>query len=339
MLLRPRILLWVKTAFPFLTDKLEIVEIPRPPVLLEGAKTTPSPIPRFEPSVAAAHGKLYVFGGFDHVSFTASRRCDSFDPASGAWTELAPIPAAVTHAGTAVAGDEVWIAGGFSGNHPGPVTSAVWRYHLVRNSWTPGPLLPQARGGGGLAFVNGELHFFGGLLADRQTDARDHWSLSLSDASLEWKPRAPLAAGRNHFSTAVVGDRVHLIGGQHGHDPIFEDIPAHEVYDAATDAWSQAAPLLRPRSHAEPGTFVHNGRIFVAGGRSNTIPVLHDFHAYDPATNRWEVLPGLPEPLRAPVVRILGDSIYAGLGGATLTGLTPIQDWWKFPLSQLVASR
>lgn len=311
-------------------------EVPRPASMLSGAEPLTMPAPRFEPGVAVAGGRLYLFSGFYDEGLHATERSDMFDPASGVWTQMASVPVAVTHAGLAVLGDEIWIAGGFTGHHPGPAGRAVWRYHIPGNEWRAGPLLPEARGAGGLVNVEGTLHYFGGLKPDRQTDSSDHWSLAPGAAV--WEHRAPLPVAVNHFSAILLDGRVHLLGGQHGHDVSFQDVALHQVYDPARDSWSSAAPLPRARSHTEPGTFLLDGRIVQVGGRSNEIPVLYDIAAYDGKSDTWRTLPGLPVPMRAPVARVLGPWLYAGSGGVTSSGIQPTPLWYRFPASALGAS-
>lgn len=89
------------------------------------------------------------------------------------------MPTAVTHVNAALDGSRVWFAGGFVGNHPGLTTDAVWQYDAIANSWQEGIPLPETRAGGGLQIIDGELHYFGGFAADRDTTCGEHWSLLL----------------------------------------------------------------------------------------------------------------------------------------------------------------
>lgn len=306
--------------------------VPIPDRTLRNGVTVAAPVPRFEPAAVVADGMLYLLGGFHNGDLYAMARCDVFDPKTGAWRQIADLPVTVTHAGAAVLDGEIWLAGGFVGRHPGPTANAVWRYDIARDRWSSGPLLPQARGAGGLANLNGELHFVGGLKPDRQSDASEHWVL---DASSEWQPRAPLPDACNHFSAAVLNGKLHVIGGQHGHDGSVVNLAGHQVYDPASDSWRAATPLPTPRSHTEPGTFVERGMIFLAGGRAEELPVMHDLVAFDAAKGEWRSFPGLPAPMRAPVARILGGAFYYGLGGTTIHGTEPTDAWTKFPLGEL----
>jgi N-acetylneuraminic acid mutarotase len=301
---------------------------------LSGVEVTPSPTPHLEAAAAVVGGKLYLFGGFYEQSLKVTSQCDVYDPVSDSWTLLADMPLAVTHAGVAVSEGEVWFVGGFAGDNPGAPTAEVWRYNVEKDTWIRGPALPEPRGSGALVELDGALHFFGGVRADRNTDSSNHWVLRLADLG-EWQPRAPMLNARNHFSGAALDGKIHAMGGQYRHDYAPLDVDLHEAYDPATDSWSTLAPLLRPRSHCEPGTFVHEGLIVIVGGRSNLARYLYDIDAYDPLSGRWRSLPALSIPMLAPVAKVAGDRFLAGLGGLPPTGLVPTNRLFSFPIQAL----
>jgi len=130
-------------------------------------EATPHPIERFESNGLAAHGRLWVIGGFGRWTTQASPRSDVYDPATDTWTRIADMPVNVTHSPAVLGGEDIWFLGGFVGNHPGPSTSEVWRYDTSTNIWSPGPSLPEPRGAGGAALLGDKLHYFGG--ANRET--------------------------------------------------------------------------------------------------------------------------------------------------------------------------
>ncbi|MBN8729595.1 MAG: hypothetical protein J0L64_03580 [Acidobacteria bacterium] len=331
---RPKLQPAARAVRKWLADPRDPGTVPEPASYLSNGVNLAAPLPRFEPGVAVAGDKIYLFSGFIDDDLHVTQRADVYDTNAGSWQRIADVPVAVTHAGLAVVGDEIWIAGGFVGHNPGPPTTAVWRYHIPTNQWKTAPQLPEARGSGGLAFVQGQLHYFGGVKPDRLSDSADHWSLTPGPDAV-WVPRAPLLIAKNHFGLVARDGVVHLLGGQFGHDAKPKDIDDHQVYVAATDSWRPAPRLPRRRSHVEPGSFLHQGRIIVAGGRSNPISVLHDVTAFDPATGAWTELPGLPEPMRAPVLRVVGSSLYFGLGGTTDSGVSPSSWWMKYPVHAL----
>ncbi len=273
----------------------------------------PSPVERFEGAAAVSGGKVYVFGGFAD-GLVAQVRSDVYDPASDTWTRIADLPVANTHIGFAAAGGKVYFAGGFVGNHPGVATDAVFVYDTLTDAFTEGPPLPARRAGGALVHHEGRLHFVGGLLPDRRTDASDHYVLDLSDLGAGWTTAAPIPKALNHFNGVSVGGLIYAVGGQTGHDGPNDDTRTLQAYDPATDTWTQRADLPEDRSHAEPGTFVLDGRIVIAGGKSDGTPNLATIRVYDPETDTWSAFGELPTALRAPVVQAVGETIVATTG-------------------------
>jgi N-acetylneuraminic acid mutarotase len=288
-------------------------------------------VPRFEVASATVEGKLYVFGGFGPRA-QATIRCDVFDPTTNSWKRLADMPRPLTHVNAVVDGRAIWIAGGFDGNSPGPAVADLWKYDVDSNAFKPGPPLPEPRGGGGLARVGRTLHYFGGLKADRDTDAADHWTLNLDGAGA-WKTAAPMPEPRNQFGVAVLAGKIYAIGGQFHHDRNLgrdaEDQPLVHVYDPATDAWAAGSPLPKPLSHIEPSTFVADGLIITVGGRSLRGQA-SDVYGFDPARAKWQTLPPLAKGVYGPAAALVGDRIVVA-GGAS-GGSIPQAEAWTISL-------
>jgi N-acetylneuraminic acid mutarotase len=296
---------------------IEVVGEPQPPAPSAWQEAAPLPLPLFESQGAAVGDKLYLFGGFFNEAVQATRSVFAYDPATNTWSPRAEMPVAVTHAGVAVDGSTAWVVGGLVGDYNGgvnPTTSDVWKYDTVADTWSAGPALPAAGGAGGLALENRRLHYFGGLGPDGQSDSGRHWVLDLDEASPQWRPAAAIPVARNHFGTAVVDGRIYAIGGQHGRDETGNNLRDVHVYNPANNRWHAAARLPAPMSHFHPSTAVVDGKILIAGGVTNGRTPLADVLQYDPATNRWSASDPLPAPRKAPVMIVLGGSVYVVAG-------------------------
>jgi N-acetylneuraminic acid mutarotase len=284
---------------------------------LDWKKAAPSPFARVESPTAVVNGKLYLFGGFTE-DLDAANQVDVYDPASDSWTRKKDMPMRLTHLNPAVDGNTIWFAGGFKGKHPGPVTAEVWKYDIERDTWTAGPPLPERRAGGGLAVLERKLHYFGGYKADRDTNAGDHWSLSL-DGGKDWQREADLPDPRGHVSAAVLDGKIYALGGDHGHDKTQIDVSSCQRYDPATKKWSEIASLPEGRSHFESSTIVLKGRILIVGGRCNSSKpprnVVADLLQYDPKANTWQVVGIMPEKLLAPAAAVISGRIVVTGGG------------------------
>ena len=167
------------------------------------------------------------------------------------------------------------------------------------------------------------MHYFGGYKSDRDTNAGDHWSLSLDSPTLEggkaWEREADLPDPRGHVSAAVLNGKIYALGGDHGHDITQIDVNSCHHFDPATKKWTQIANLPDGRSHFESSTIIHNGRILIVGGRCNssTPPrgVVGDLLEYDPQADTWRVVGVLPEKVLAPAAAIIAGRLVVTGGG------------------------
>jgi N-acetylneuraminic acid mutarotase len=284
---------------------------------LKWTKAAPSPFARVESPAVVVDCKIYLFGGFTE-DLDASNQVNVYDPASDSWTRKKDMPTRLTHLNPAVDGNAIWFAGGFKGKHPGRVTAEVWKYDVALDAWTAGPPLPEPRAGGGLAMVEHTLHYFGGYKADRDTNAADHWSLSLEEGK-DWQHEADLPDPRGHVSAAVLDGQIYALGGDHGHDIKQIDVKSCHRLDPAAKKWTEIASLPDGRSHFESSTIVYKGRILVVGGRCNSSQpprnVVGDLIEYDPKANTWHVVGDMPDKLLAPVAAIISGRIVVTGGG------------------------
>jgi len=289
------------------------------------------PVGKWEPGTVVLDEKLYVFGGYT-FGVVSSKRAETFDPQDGSWTLIQELPSAITHMNTVLDGRTVWFAGGFKDGYRGHAIAEVWNYDADLDRYTAAPLLPEPRAGGGLAIVGGKMHFFGGLMTDRDTDSGDHWVLDLDDwaaGSATWTNAAPMPVPRNQFSTVVLDEKIYAIGGQFHHDSVQLDQARVDIYDPPSDSWSSGPDLPKGHSHAEGATFVHDNHIYMLGG--HTTPAggskSQDADILRLAVGGiWQKMGELPMPLSSPAGAIIGDQMFVA-GGAN-NGSTVVAKMW-----------
>jgi len=277
------------------------------------------PVGKWEAGTIVVDDKLYFFGGYTQ-GVRSSKRSEIFDPKDNSWTQIQDLPSAITHMNLVLDGRIVWFAGGFKDGYKGHTIAEVWNYDIDKDRYTAGPLLPETRGGGGLALVDRKLHYFGGLMADRDTDSPDHWVLDLdqwAEGSARWTSAAPMPEPRNQFSVVTIDGKIYAIGGQFHHDSMQLDQARVDIYDTKTDSWSSGPVLPKGHSHAEGGTFVHAGRIYMVGGHTTpeggTKSIDPDILALRPG-GQWEVVATLPMSLSSPAAAIIGGKLYVAGG-------------------------
>ena len=175
--------------------------------------------------------------------------------------------------------------GGESGGSPiapGPAPTTG----VDGGQWSQRAQLLEANSELSVAEANGKLYLLGGYPASRQT-AR---TVQVYDIATDrWELGPPLPQPNNHGMAAGVNGRVYLIGGQP--TDLSEGPYVDTVYelDPARGTWVEKARM--PTARSSGVAVVHDGRIYVAGGRP---PRGSDFAAYHPASDSWEVLPDLP---------------------------------------------
>lgn len=303
---------------------------PPPPPTSGGAFTNinyatkaSNPIARAEALAATWNGRLYTFGGFSG-SLGPVTRSDAYNPAANSWAPVAPLPQRITHAGVAQDGQNVYMIGGYIG-HAGQTgygqtfgSNRVWRYNFASNSYAAMPNLPRALSGGGAAIVGRNLHYFGGQEANRG-DTTVHLVLNLDNPSAGWQGRRSMTFGRSHFAAAAVGGKLYAIAGQTGNDGGLVTRRFVEVYDPATDQWTNKTQIPKAVSHVSSATFVMNGRILIMGGESSHNAQVRDVFAYNPGTDGWAALTPLPAARFSGAAGTISGKIYFSTGGSGAT--------------------
>jgi N-acetylneuraminic acid mutarotase len=291
-----------------------------------------SPVDRFEGYARSFNGKLHTFGGYTHIDpFTSTNDVAVYDPDTNTWTDLGTMPVPETHA--EIAEDDststLYFVGGLRGTYPGTPVADVYAYHVNSNTWTQMPSLPQPLGGGTADFVNGQIHYFGGIgSSSRSLDLSVHYVLTIGDSA--WHTASALPVARDHISSAVINNKIYLFGGEIGHDTDHLQQTLSQMYDPATDTWTTLAAMPQGKSHMESSTFVSNGKVYLAGGQTDNFQSTATILQYNPATNTWAYLSPLATPLQGVAAQVVAGKLvlsmgYDGIAGnpATATYLAP----------------
>jgi len=168
-------------------------------------------------AVAAAGGKLYVFGGNVGQDDLLSSTLE-YDPIGDLWTARAPMPSgARSQAAAAELGGHIYVAGGWPG------LATFERYTPATNSWTRLAPMPTGRQALSLVSMDGSLYAIGGgdgwsglTTVERYDPASDSWA---AFAALNSPARAGVAA-------AATGGQIFAFGGS---DADMGTIGTHEA--------------------------------------------------------------------------------------------------------------
>lgn len=254
------------------------------------------------------------------------------------WQELAPLPEAVTHIGTAYHEGRIYAVGGFETFVHMRARSAAFVYDVAVDEWTALPDLPIAAESPAVAAVGGKVH----VIAGRDAETAIEVPLSDSGPMIQvavggtltahqvfdpetgkWTQAAALPdPPRDHIAVAVLDDRIHLLGGRV--DDTDQNVAEHAVYDPRSDTWERAAPLPDARSagaaSAVDGKIVFVGGECRPGGEAFTPNAYDEAFEYDLASDSWTELPTLPGGRHGFGGATVGKTIYFPAGAPVCAG-------------------
>jgi N-acetylneuraminic acid mutarotase len=277
------------------------------------ARRAPFPEASEELYGIASGGRLYVFCGLA-PGWKPKALVFEYDPGRDTWTRKKNMPLPSHHVALAEIGGKIYVVGGFRLPDSGPAAwqpiDNVWEYDPAADSWKALAPLPTKRGSANAVVVSGKIYVIGGAglhPGSKETvvhPTRPHRALDTNEVydpvTNRWEARSAMPTARNHAAAAAVGSRIYVIGGRIGSAFISRasNTDVVEMYDPATDQWG---PLLAamPTARSAGSWGVFRDRIYVAGGEQRTPEFQKTFRAveaYDPAGNRWTILPPMDFP-------------------------------------------
>ena len=125
-----------------------------------------------------------------------------------------------------------------------------------------------------------------------------------------------------------LGGELYAIGGRSGST----QVAPLEVYDPATDTWTDLPDLPRARNHL--AGYADGAQVCVAGGREPDTSTAID--CFDPAAGTWTDGPVLPQATSGALAAVLGaDLIVAGGEPSGETSLVNVvQEWARRPMER-----
>ena len=199
--------------------------------------------------------------------------------------------------------------------------------------WPQKADMPTARSCFSTSVVDAKIFAIGGQV---QIEKDKFGDFALSKVEMydpetdTWERRADMPTARFAASTSVVDGKIFAIGGEQlkrikrykGSAYEFKKLPTVEMYDPATDTWTQKADMPTVRSYLS--TSVMDGKIYAIGGMSssNEQRRLETVEVYDPLTDTWAKARDITHPRSCAAISVVNGETYA-MGGR---GWSAIQD-------------
>jgi non-specific serine/threonine protein kinase len=232
-------------------------------------------------------------------------------PADLAWRPVANPPFQRQYAASTAVDGKLWVFGGI-GRKSSSTTSKV--YNPATDNWATGPGLPLPLHHMMAVTYKSEAVVIGGFVPGEElTSGQSDKVFALRDGA--WVQLPKLNHARAAAAAAVVGDKIVVAGGQADG----KLVPQTEVFDG--ESWKDVADMPTPREHlggASDGHYFYavGGRALSADQNSGAL------ERYDPASDEWTELKGMPEPTGSVGVTYAGGRIIA-IGGE---GTTEVSD-------------
>jgi len=253
--------------------------------------------------------------------------------AEGTWATKADMPTGRWELSTCVVDGKIYAIGG-----AGPVYQAlrtVEEYDPATDTWTTKSEMPTARQGLSTSVVNGKIYAIGGGAGSSSsyTSVKTFSTVEEYDPATDtWTTKSEMPSERGFHSANVVDGRIYVIGGSHASGPDRNHVLTLEVYDPATDSWTQKGDI--PARRGAGFSSLVDGKIYVFGGYGGSRRV----DEYDPATDNWTQKSEMPTARHALSTSVVDGKIYViggyvpGVSGypgvATVEVYDPATDTW-----------
>ena len=245
------------------------------------------PTARSGVSVSVVDGKIYAIGGTKTKTIQVPRGFSSeseelatvemYDPVTDTWTQKADM-STPKKTMTCVVNGKIYAVGGWLTTNEKPHLETVEVYDPGTDTWAKAQSMDCARCSAAISVVNGEIYAIGGLGSHPVQEESD---LYLSNVEVfnpktnQWQEKTEMPAPKALHTASVLDGKIYVIGGYFKEDSEFKKLSTIEIYDPATDRWTQVPDM--PVGKWGHKTEVIDGQIYIFGGGPVT-----SVHVYDP---------------------------------------------------------
>ncbi len=267
--------------------------------------------------LAVVGGKIYAIGGINQDNAPLST-VEEYNPVTNMWTSKASLPTARSGFAVAVYNNKIYAIGGTVGGGGYLGNNEV--YDPVTNTWATKTSMPTPRADLSANTVNDAIYLMGGKRYSSsdpfytETDVNECYD-PVNDS---WSTKTPLPTGVQGHGSAVVGNKIYVLGGSR--EPTSPGttilVNSNQVYDAQTDQWSLATPLPNVVSYgAAAATEGYQAlqRIYYIGG-FNMSEYTGQAKALNLSNNSWSNIESMPTPRAYLELVVVNDVLYA-IGG------------------------
>lgn len=285
----------------------------------------------------AYDNSIYVFGGIDqNINWYSS--VEAYDITTNTWIEKAKLTIPSGFFSTGEIHGKIYVVGGaYQGPTTGEGLNSNLEYDPEQDNWLSKENCPSKTGQMASCVLNDKLYVFGGYIFPDYTPnelIRKVYTYKVSSDS--WDSAASMPNTHIEGDAIALNGKIYVIGGIWAYlqeDHIGGKL---DMYDPATDTWTQLADMLVPVSRHV--SISYNNKIYVFGGETEdyiwgTYGGSNLIQEYDPNTDTWKQMQGMPFNRSGSKGNKVGDYFYL-IGGEDGEGHR-LKEVWRFDLSKL----
>lgn len=276
---------------------------------------------------AAAGGKIYIIGGFDHHENLGGRApalstVDVYDTQTNTWHTTANMPTPRVAPRVAVFSNKIYVFGGYDRKGPRGETrykKNVEMYDIATDTWLKKRDMPTLRHAFMTAIVDGKIYVIGGSVHDKKLgrDVATNLVEVYDPLTNRWEKRADIPTARGATDAVAVAGKIYVLGGYNWQwGPLTDKfLTSIEEYNPKSDQWRELPDM--PMLKFWFASVAVDNEIYTIGGAKtpggNRIARISDVDVYNPTTNKWREVEPLSIPKSTLAVVVKG-TIYA-VGG------------------------
>ncbi len=243
-----------------------------------------------EQAVAQLDGKIYLIGGkLEGKGYVATVQV--YDVATDTWEWGTPLPVAINHNVAVAVNGKIYSIGGQTPTPKagGAPTDVTFEYDPSTRQWRTRAPLPSRRTAGAIAVVNDKIYVVGGRTPPH--GEADYDDFAVYDPATDTWTRLPhLPTRRHHLNAVTIDGKIYVAGGTlivgaGGYSDGGGTTNILEIFDPATNTWSQGQPM--PTAREAASGIVANGCFHIFAGEVPDADVLLAHEVYNPVTNSW----------------------------------------------------
>lgn len=197
----------------------------------------PMPTARSSAGVAVVSGKIYVIGGYNGNALNTN---EMYDPVTDSWITKTSMPTARYAFGIGVVNDKIYVIGGNVRYDTWITTNEV--YDPATDTWETKAAIPKAGMAMSANVVNGQIYLMGGLETYYFPWNTLDENQVYDPVADFWTKKAPILNPVFDYGSAVVDDRIYVIGGRDINlDPEKQNYT--QIYEPERDLWSYGSSI------------------------------------------------------------------------------------------------